>query len=108
VPALAYLNLSVNPGGLGHRRAHRYRPDRRPDEVMSAYYETFPGMRAFVSRGSIISGNDGGTRSVNLDITGQDLANCIASPRRPSATPRTRSTTPRSIPRPVPCRWTSR
>jgi multidrug efflux pump subunit AcrB len=31
-------------------------------------------MRSFVSRGSIITSNDGGTRSVNLDITGQDLA----------------------------------
>jgi multidrug efflux pump subunit AcrB len=30
-------------------------------------------MRAFSSRGSIISSNDGGTRSVNLDITGRDL-----------------------------------
>jgi len=30
-------------------------------------------MRAFVSRGSIISSNDGGTRSVTLDITGRDL-----------------------------------
>jgi multidrug efflux pump subunit AcrB len=31
-------------------------------------------MRAFANRGSIISSNDGGTRSVNLDITGVDLA----------------------------------
>jgi multidrug efflux pump subunit AcrB len=31
-------------------------------------------MRAFSSRGSIISSNDGGTRSVNLDISGPDLA----------------------------------
>jgi multidrug efflux pump subunit AcrB len=31
-------------------------------------------MRAFASRGSIISSNDGGTRSINLDISGPDLA----------------------------------
>jgi multidrug efflux pump subunit AcrB len=31
-------------------------------------------MRSFSSRGSIISSNDGGTRSVNLDITGSELA----------------------------------
>ena len=37
-------------------------------------YETYPGMRAFAARGSIISSNDGGTRSVNLDISGPDLA----------------------------------
>lgn len=30
-------------------------------------------MRAFAARGSIISSNDGGTRSVNLDISGPDL-----------------------------------
>ncbi|GMG87321.1 efflux RND transporter permease subunit [Biformimicrobium ophioploci] len=37
-------------------------------------YETYPGMRAFAARGSIISSNDGGTRSVSLDISGPDLA----------------------------------
>jgi multidrug efflux pump subunit AcrB len=31
-------------------------------------------MRAFASRGSIISSNDGGTRSVNFDISGVDIA----------------------------------
>lgn len=75
VPALAYFNLSVDPGGL-RVIAEPIDPRFVGDliDVMSAHYETFPGMRAFVSRGSIISGNDGGTRSVNLDITGQDLA----------------------------------
>ena len=37
-------------------------------------YRQYPGMRAFAARGSIISSNDGGTRSVNLDISGNDLA----------------------------------
>lgn len=75
VPALAYFNLSVDPGGL-RVIAEPIDPRFVGDliDVMSAHYETFPGMRAFVSRGSIISGNDGGTRSVNLDMTGQDLA----------------------------------
>ena len=75
VPALAYFNLSVNPNGL--RVIAEPIDTNYVDDlivVMTDYYETFPGMRAFVSRGSIISGNDGGTRSVNLDITGQDLA----------------------------------
>lgn len=31
-------------------------------------------MRAFATRGSIITSNDGGTRSINLDIAGADLA----------------------------------
>lgn len=75
VPALQYLNLRVSPQGMriitepvdaGHIEA-----------VMQALvnkYQQYPGMRAFASRGSIISSNDGGTRSINLDISGADLA----------------------------------
>jgi len=75
VPALAYFNLSVDPNGL-RVIAETVDPSQIGEliDVMTAHYETFPGMRAFVSRGSIISGNSGGTRSVNLDITGQNLA----------------------------------
>ena len=36
-------------------------------------------MRAFSSRGSIISSNDGGTRAVSLDISGPDLASLYAT-----------------------------
>ena len=42
-------------------------------EALTNHYQTFPGMRAFASRGSIISSNDGGTRSINIDIAGPDL-----------------------------------
>ncbi len=42
-------------------------------DIITTYFRSFPGMRAFSSRGSIISSNDGGTRSVNLDISGPDL-----------------------------------
>ncbi len=47
-------------------------------------------MRAFSARGSIISSNDGGTRSVNLDISGRDLAEIYrvgAARLRPRARP---------------------
>ncbi|MEL7538077.1 MAG: efflux RND transporter permease subunit [Pseudomonadota bacterium] len=47
------------------------------DELMdaiTAIYRSYPGMRAFAARGSIISSNDGGTRSINLDVSGPDLA----------------------------------
>ncbi len=37
-------------------------------------FASFPGMRAFSTRGSIITSNDGGTRSVNLEISGAGLA----------------------------------
>jgi len=74
VPALRYLNLSVSPDNL-RIIAETVNPDHIDAlmRVVTAHYETYPGMRAFANRGSIISSNDGGTRSVNLDITGADL-----------------------------------
>ncbi|MEJ2298081.1 MAG: efflux RND transporter permease subunit [Woeseiaceae bacterium] len=75
VPAIKYLNLSINPGGMriisetvvpGHLGALM-------DAIVSKY-EEYPGMRAFAARGSIITSNDGGTRSINLDISGPELA----------------------------------
>ena len=75
VPALAYLLMSVSPGSI-FMIAETVDPDQI-DELMgivTEYFEAFPGMRAFANRGSIISGNEGGTRSVNLDISGRNLA----------------------------------
>jgi multidrug efflux pump subunit AcrB len=75
VPAMKYINFRIDPGGVriitepvdnGHIDALM--------QVITAKYETYPGMRAFASRGSIISSNDGGSRSINLDISGPDLA----------------------------------
>ncbi len=74
VPALAYLNLSI--------QATRIRIISQPKDpyhikaLMTAIENKFAeyvGMRSFVSRGSIISSNSGGTRSVSLDISGPDL-----------------------------------
>ena len=42
-------------------------------DALTARYRQYPGMRAFAARGSIISSNDGGTRSINLDISGPNL-----------------------------------
>ncbi len=42
------------------------------------YVRKFPGVITFVSRGSIFSGNNGGTRSINLDISGSDLESLYA------------------------------
>ncbi|MBP9225012.1 MAG: efflux RND transporter permease subunit [Verrucomicrobiales bacterium] len=42
-------------------------------EILTKRFREYPGMRAFSSRGSIISSNDGGTRAVALDIAGPDL-----------------------------------
>jgi multidrug efflux pump subunit AcrB len=43
-------------------------------DAIDARYRAWPGMRAFSARGSIISSNDGGTRSINVDLSGPDLA----------------------------------
>ena len=87
VPPIRYLNLGIDPGGMriiaetvdpAHINALM--------DVVTRKYETYPGMRAFASRGSIITSNDGGTRSINLDIAGPDLAtiydSAIAAYRR--------------------------
>ncbi len=74
MPALAYFNLSVNPQGL--RIITEPKEPSDIDAVMDALdarFQAYPGMRAFSSRGSIISSNDGGTRSINVDISGVDL-----------------------------------
>ena len=74
VPPMEYLNMNVSPGGI-RIIAETIDPDDI-DALMSEitrFYETFPGMRAFAAKGSIISSNDGGTRSINLDISGPDL-----------------------------------
>ncbi len=75
VPALAYVNMRVAPQSM---RIIAEPVDARDIEplmnAISAKYREYPGMRAFVARGSIITSNDGGTRSINLDISGPDLA----------------------------------
>jgi len=42
-------------------------------EALTEEFQTYPGVLAFVSRGSIFAGNQGGSRSINVDITGTDL-----------------------------------
>jgi multidrug efflux pump subunit AcrB len=74
VPALRYLNLSIQPGTL--RIIAEPKDPSHIKQLMDALgrdFAEYPGMRSFVSRGSIITSNDGGTRSVNLDIAGPEL-----------------------------------
>jgi multidrug efflux pump subunit AcrB len=75
VPALRYINLSVNADGL--RIIAQTKDPGQTDalmDVVERMYGAYPGMSAFVNRGSIITSNDGGTRSINLDISGPTLA----------------------------------
>lgn len=75
VPSLKYYSLSVSVG-----RIWVMSEPTRPQDLdammtaMTRLFRQYPGMRAFSSRGSIISSNDGGTRAVALDISGPDLA----------------------------------
>jgi multidrug efflux pump subunit AcrB len=76
MPALQFFTLFANadrirlitdPKNLSDIEALR--------PALEAKLRAWPGMRAFTSRGSIIStGDDGGTRSINLNISGPDLA----------------------------------
>lgn len=43
-------------------------------DVLSKRFHQYPGMISFASRGSIFASNLGGTRSINLDISGPELA----------------------------------
>lgn len=79
VPAMKTFNLSIAATGLD-LMTEPVNADET-DELLVAineHFETYSGMRAFGSRGSIISSNDGGTRSVNLDISGPDLERLYA------------------------------
>ena len=74
VPAIRYLNTRISADGFRIISEPVRHADI--DELMDAItgkYRQYPGMRAFAARGSIISSNDGGTRSINLDVSGPNL-----------------------------------
>ena len=80
MPSLKYYSLSVSVG-----RIRVLSEPTRPQDIsammdaITQLFRGYPGMRAFSSRGSIISSNDGGTRAVALDISGPDLASLYAT-----------------------------
>jgi multidrug efflux pump subunit AcrB len=83
VPALLTFNMFVSPQSM--RVISMPKKPAHIDALMDALnrkFRSFPGMRAFSSRGSIISSNDGGTRSVNLDVSGPTLASVYAAATR--------------------------
>ena len=74
VPAIRYLNTRISADGFRIISE----PVRHADidalmDAITDRYRQYPGMRAFAARGSIISSNDGGTRSINLDVSGPSL-----------------------------------
>ncbi|MEM6300608.1 MAG: efflux RND transporter permease subunit [Pseudomonadota bacterium] len=75
IPPIKYFTMFVDAGGLRviSEPVAAANIEALMDGLTSVFRE-YPGMRAFAARGSIISSNDGGSRSINLDISGSDLA----------------------------------
>ena len=74
ITSLKYYLLRVSAGGLRVISE----PTRDQDiqammDSLTKLFRGYEGMRAFSGRGSIISSSQGGTRAVNLDISGPDL-----------------------------------
>lgn len=75
VPA---LNFTIGFASQSRVFAVREATDRRQTgdlmRVASEKTSQLPGLRSFSSRGSIFSGNFGGTRAINIEISGPQLA----------------------------------
>lgn len=74
IPALSRITFIGQPESM--RTIAVTKDPGHIDAFMGIINERFrevPGMRAFSTRGSIISSNDGGTRAVALDVSGRDL-----------------------------------
>ncbi len=75
LPPLEYYSMQVSAGQIWVMSEPKV--DANIDAMMNALtqlFESYPGMRAFSNRGSIISSNQGGTRAVNLNLSGPSLA----------------------------------
>lgn len=82
VPALAYLFIAISAERI-FVIAEPKRADHG-DELIAALkqeYRRYPAMRPFVTRGSIITSNQGTTRSVDIDISGPRLVDIYAVAR---------------------------
>jgi len=74
MPALSFYNMRVSIGGIWmvSTPINPHEVDQMMD-IITSKFESYPGMRAFSSRGSIISSNDGGTRAVAIDFAGSNI-----------------------------------
>ncbi len=83
VPPMAYMNMSVSPESMRIISEPSVASDIEPlMDALTEHYESYPGMHGFAARGSIISSNDGGSRSINVDISGADLGEIYAVARK--------------------------
>lgn len=74
MPPLAYYNMSVSIGRIWFLSAPS-NPEyiNQMMETITTKFRSYQNMRAFSSRGSIISSNDGGTRAVAVDLAGNNI-----------------------------------
>lgn len=73
MPPMAYYSMTVSAGRIWFLSAPK--DPANISAMMTGItdkFKSYPGMRAFSSRGSIISSNDGGTRAVAVDIAGNN------------------------------------
>ena len=74
MPPLEYYSMSVSAGRIWFLSAPINA--EHINDMMTAItdkFKSYPNMRAFSARGSIISSNDGGTRAVAVDIAGSNI-----------------------------------
>jgi multidrug efflux pump subunit AcrB len=74
MPPLAYYSMSISIGRIWFLSAP-VDPDNihAMMDAITTKFRSYENMRAFSSRGSIISSNDGGTRAVAVDLAGSDI-----------------------------------
>ncbi len=73
LPSLKYYFQRIAPGVVWVLSEPTRGEDIEPMmNALTEMFESYPGMRGFSHRGSIIASNQGGTRAVNLDISGAD------------------------------------
>lgn len=75
IPPIKYYSMSVSAGSL-MVLSEPVDGDQLQAMMdrLSELFRSYPGMRAFSARGSIISSNDGGTRAVAIELSGTDMA----------------------------------
>ena len=73
LPSLKYYFQRIMPGRVWVLSEPTRDQDIEPMmQALTTMFKSYPGMRGFSHRGSIIASNQGGTRAVNLDISGPD------------------------------------
>jgi len=83
LPPLVFQISSVRPGSVFLLTEPRDSDDTAAlIEATNERFGTVPGMRSFAVRGSIFSDNDGGTRSINIELTGRNLEQLYATALR--------------------------